>query len=354
MSAARPSGSEERSASICATRLVSVSPAISKVRTTGSASSRPSASAMARRTSEASQPVFAEISRLTASGSNSWQTSMPPPRRRSHHHGALTPVKLSCTRAVALSARSWLRYSVIGTLYQPRAYLRRSATIQFDEGRNYPMLLVKDSMTREIVTLAPDETVGTALALCRERRIRHLPVLTEGRLVGIVSDRDLRSATPAFGDQARAAALQEILVEDVMVSDMVSALPDDPIEQAANTMREHKIGCLPVVESGELVGIITSSDVMSALVYLVGANEPGSRMEIAVPDRPGSLAGAAGVFGMCGINIVSAAMGPIREPHEEGVVRDRVVVFRVDTIDTTEVVGYLEEAGYSVLWPPKP
>src|ERR687893_182475 len=211
MSAARPSGSEERSASICATRLVSVSPAISKVRTTGSASSRPSASAMARRTSEASQPVFAEISRLTASGSNSWQTSMPPPRRRSHHHGALTPVKLSCTRAVALSARSWLRYSVIGTLYQPRAYLLRSATVQFDEGRSYPMLLVKDSMTREIVTLAPDETVGTALALCRERRIRHLPVLTEGRLVGIVSDRDLRSATPAFGDQAQAAALQEIL-----------------------------------------------------------------------------------------------------------------------------------------------
>ena len=216
------------------------------------------------------------------------------------------------------------------------------------------MLLVRDSMTREIVTLAPDETVGTALALCRERRIRHLPVLSEGRLVGIVSDRDLRSATPAFGDQERAAALQEILVEDVMATDVVSVLPDDPIEQAANTMRERRIGCLPVVEGGELVGIITSSDVMSALVYLVGANEPGSRMEIAVPDRPGSLAGAAGVFGMCGINIVSAAMGPIREPREEGAVRERVVVFRVDTIDTTEVVGYLEEAGYSVLWPPRP
>jgi acetoin utilization protein AcuB len=100
------------------------------------------------------------------------------------------------------------------------------------------MLLVRDSMTREVMTLAPDETIGTALALCRERRIRHLPVLTEGRLVGIVSDRDLRSATPAFGDQERAAALQEILVEDVMASDVISILPDDPIEQAANTMRE--------------------------------------------------------------------------------------------------------------------
>ena len=215
------------------------------------------------------------------------------------------------------------------------------------------MLLVKDSMTREIVTISPDDTAGAALAACRERRIRHLPVLTEGRLVGIVSDRDLRSAIPAMGDSARAAALQEMLVKDVMVGDVVTALPDDPIEHAANVMREMRIGCLPVVEGGELVGILTSSDVMTALVYLVGANEPGSRMEIALPDRPGSLAGAAGVFGMCGINIVSVAMGATREPTEEGAPRERLVVFRVDTIDTAEVVGYLEEAGYSVLWPPK-
>jgi acetoin utilization protein AcuB len=216
------------------------------------------------------------------------------------------------------------------------------------------MLLVKDSMARELVTLSPDETAATALALCRERRIRHLPVLREGRLVGIVSDRDLRSSTPAFGDPDRAAASQRILVEDVMAGEVVAADLEDPIEQAANTMRERKIGCLPVLEGEELVGIVTATDVMEALVYLVGAHEPGSRMEVALPDRPGSLAGAAGVFGMCGINIVSAAMGATREPEEAGAPRERIVVFRVDTIDTTEVVGYLEEAGYSVLWPPRP
>ena len=216
------------------------------------------------------------------------------------------------------------------------------------------MLLVKDSMAHDLATLSPDETAATALAVCRERRIRHLPVLREGRLVGIVSDRDLRSSTPALGDLDRAAALQKLQVEDVMARDVVTADPEDPIEQAANTMRERRIGCLPVVEGGELVGIITASDVMDALVYLVGANEPGSRMEIALPDRPGSLAGAAGVFGMCGINIVSAAMGPTREPADAGEPRERIVVFRVDTIDTAEAVGYLEEAGYSVLWPPRP
>ena len=215
------------------------------------------------------------------------------------------------------------------------------------------MLLVKDSMTREVVTLSPQDTAKAALALCRERRIRHLPVLEVGKLVGIASDRDLRSSTPALGDPVRAAALAEILVRDVMAREVVTAVSDDPIEQAANTMRERRIGCLPVVEGGELVGIITASDVMDALVYLVGAHEPGSRMEISLPDRPGSLAGAAGVFGMCGINIVSAAMGNTREPTEEGATRERVVVFRVDTIDTAEVVGYLQDAGYTVLWPPQ-
>ena len=215
------------------------------------------------------------------------------------------------------------------------------------------MLQVKDSMTREVVAISPEDTAKAALALCREKRIRHLPVLEGGRLVGIASDRDFRDAAPPLGDPDRAAALAEIRVGEVMARDVVTAASDDPIEQAANTMRERRIGCLPVVESGELVGIVTASDVMDALVYLVGAHEPGSRMEISLPDRPGSLAGAAGVFGMCGINIVSAAMGNTREPAEEGAARERIVVFRVDTIDTAEVVGYLEEAGYTVLWPPR-
>lgn len=215
------------------------------------------------------------------------------------------------------------------------------------------MLQVKDSMTREVVALSPEDTAMAALALCREKRIRHLPVLEEGRLVGIASDRDFRDAAPPLGDPGRAAALAEIRVGEVMARDVVTTVSDDPIEQAANTMRKRRIGCLPVVESGELVGIVTASDVMDALVYLVGAHEPGSRIEISLPDRPGSLAGAAGVFGMCGINIVSVAMGTTREPTEEGAARERIVVFRVDTIDTAEVVGYLEEAGYTVLWPPR-
>jgi acetoin utilization protein AcuB len=212
------------------------------------------------------------------------------------------------------------------------------------------MLQVKDSMAREVTTLSPGDTAADALALCRERRIRHLPVLEDGRLVGIVSDRDLRSATPAFGDPARSAALSEVRVGDVMAREVVTADPDDPIDEAANTMRERRINCLPVLEGGELVGIVTSSDVMESLVYLLGAHEPGSRMEVVVPDRPGTLAGVAGLIGELGINIISVVTGPRTEEDPPS----RVAIFRVDTINPSRAADILEKAGYVVLWPPRP
>ena len=209
--------------------------------------------------------------------------------------------------------------------------------------------MVRDSMTRDVVTLSPQTTAAEALALCREKGIRHLPVMEEGRLVGMVSDRDLRLATPALGDEARAEALGRMQVRDVMSTNVRTARPDDPIEVAANLMRDCKIGCLPVVEDGEMVGIITSSDVMEALVYLVGAHEPGSRMVVAIPDRPGALAGAAGVFGICNVNIVSVVAGPV----SESLPGERLAVFRIDTINPGETVERLAEAGYTVLWPPQ-
>ena len=227
------------------------------------------------------------------------------------------------------------------------------------------MLLVEDSMTREVVTLSPEATAKEALALCRERRIRHLPVVEDGKLVGIVSDRDLRSATPAFGDPARAAALEEVRVSSVMARDVLTARPEDPIEAAANRMREARVGCLPVVEGEDLVGIVTASDVMGALVQLLGAHGPGSRLEVAMPDRPGALAEVGGILGELGINIVSVAFGPRLEAGDgpadaavrgldDGFPARRVAVFRVGTIRPGGAVEALERAGYAVISPPGP
>lgn len=160
------------------------------------------------------------------------------------------------------------------------------------------MLLARDWMTRKLVTLSPEASVAEALILCRERRIRHIPILEEGRLVGIVSDRDLRDASPALDDAQRASALQEIRVGDVMTREVSTADPQDSIENLAQEMYELKIGSLPVVAEGpmvdeglvavaeeELLGIVTSSDVMRALVTLAGLPEPGCRIEVRAPNR---------------------------------------------------------------------
>ncbi|MDQ3303858.1 MAG: CBS and ACT domain-containing protein, partial [Actinomycetota bacterium] len=210
------------------------------------------------------------------------------------------------------------------------------------------MLLVRDWMAREVVTVETRTTAAEALALCRKHGIRHLPVLEGGRLIGVISDRDLRSATPALGDPSRAEVLERIRVGDEMLRDVVTARPEDPVEDAAAAMYEGNIGCLPVVDGDDLVGIVTSSNLMRALAQLVGVHEPGSRLEVALPDRPGSLAEIAGITRDAGVNIVSVLV--TLGPHGTG---QRVAVLRLATIDTRKIVADLGEAGYPVLWPPK-
>src|SRR3954470_4861156 len=98
--------------------------------------------------------------------------------------------------------------------------------------REVEMLLVRDSMTREVVTVGPETTAAEALTLCRENRIRHLPVLEGGQLVGVISDRDLRLATPALSDADRATVLQRLRVGDEMARNVTMARPGEPIEHA--------------------------------------------------------------------------------------------------------------------------
>ncbi|RMH15687.1 MAG: CBS domain-containing protein [Acidobacteria bacterium] len=126
-------------------------------------------------------------------------------------------------------------------------------------------LLVRDLMTRDVVAVGPAESLATLRDVMLAQRVRHMPVVDPaGRLIGLVSQRDLlrnqlveQAATP---DAVERAVLERLAVSDLMGTSLVWAEPDDDIRDAAQRMLDHQYGCLPVVEEGRLVGILTESD----------------------------------------------------------------------------------------------
>jgi len=197
-------------------------------------------------------------------------------------------------------------------------------------------------MTRDVVTVGPEESAARAWGLCRERNIRHLPVVEGGRLIGIVSDRDLRDLSPPRDTPDQENTLGWVRIRDVMSVEVVTAHPLDTIEHAARVIYEHKFNCLPVVADGELVGIITSSDLVRTLVELIGAHGAGSWIEVEVPNEPGTLAGVTDIIRDRHVNIAGVFLGPA------GRASYRTIVLRLETTDPSSVAESLVAAGYLV------
>ncbi len=156
-------------------------------------------------------------------------------------------------------------------------------------------MLVGDRMSHPVVTIPPDMPVVDALNLMRVEHIRRTPVVDEkGKLVGIVSDKDLLNASPSAATTLSVweinYLLSKITVKDVMTKDVVTITEDTPIEEAARIMADNKIGGLPVVRDGKVVGIITETDLFKILLEMMGARAPGVRVSILVPNVRGELA----------------------------------------------------------------
>jgi len=202
------------------------------------------------------------------------------------------------------------------------------------------MLRVRDSMTRQVVTLGPEASASEAWAVCQEYNIRHVPVVEKGRLVGLVSDRDLRDVRG--GGVRESETPRWVRLGDMMTRDVVTIHPLDTIEHAAREIYDRKIGCLPVVAHGELVGIITSADMMRTLIELVGAHGRGTWVEVEVRNEPGTLADVTDVIRDRKVNIAGIFLGPAdRETN-------RVIVLRLETANPSGTVRALEDAGYRV------
>ena len=173
-------------------------------------------------------------------------------------------------------------------------------------------MFVKERMTRQVITATPDLPVPEALNTMHRAGIRRMPVVDKsGRLVGIVSDRDLLRASPSPATSLSVYEipylLSKITVKNVMTGKVITVTGDTPLEDAARIMADNKIGGLPVVEDGALVGIITETDLFRLFVELLAARDPGVRVTMLVPNVPGELAKVTRAVADSGGNIVAMA-----------------------------------------------
>lgn len=213
-------------------------------------------------------------------------------------------------------------------------------------------MLVREIMTRQVVAIAPDTPIRDVQLLMEQRNIRHFPILGQAgndgqadRLVGIVSDRDVR-LVGADHPKAPAGVKSSDPVSALMVFPVLTADPEDPIEETAKVLREHKIGAMPVMDDGHLVGIVTAIDMLDALVRMSGVTEASSRLEVEVVNRPGALAGLLDRVASRHIN-VSSVMTSRSDADTVS------FVLRVGTAAGHELAAHLRGLGYTVYWPPE-
>jgi len=197
-----------------------------------------------------------------------------------------------------------------------------------------------------LVTVSPQDNLEIAFQLMVTNKIRHLPVVEEDRLVGIISDRDLKSALIHAHNGLPVHDFfmipPKVPVSQVMTRDPIHITPDTDIEEAARMMYKQKIGSLPVVEDGSVVGIITESDILAIFIEIMGVIESSSRVDVAMDEDPESLSRATDVIRRGQGRIISIAMSAPNDEHS------RTYYFRLASCDTSPIVEALREAGFEV------
>lgn len=201
-------------------------------------------------------------------------------------------------------------------------------------------------MKKDLITITKDDRMTTAKKILREKNIRHLPVVDGKKLIGLVSNMDIRKAeaSPATSLEIRELhyLLDKLTVGEIMTRNVITISPDISVEEATTLLHDNKIGCLPVVEDGNLVGILTENDVMEILIEVMGMKEKGSRLEVLVEDKPGALADMTRIIKEHNVNIISVVTDTADE------ISKRLVVFKLKTFYFEPIKKALDAAGYPV------
>jgi acetoin utilization protein AcuB len=188
-------------------------------------------------------------------------------------------------------------------------------------------MFVSDWMTRKVFIIAPDSSVSDAVKLMKEKKIKHIPVVKDERLKGIISDRDIREFSPSKATSLDVYELHYLLattkVKEMMKTKVFTITANSPVEEAAMFMFDNNIGSLPVVEDSKVVGIISDRDIFRVLVDITGVRHGGHRVAITVEDRPGSVKEVADIIRKHGFSLQSILTSYEKAPkgHRNVVIR---------------------------------
>jgi acetoin utilization protein AcuB len=208
-------------------------------------------------------------------------------------------------------------------------------------------MLVKERMTTKLVTVAKDTDIEFAYRIMRKNKIRHLPVVEDGRLVGIVADRDIRQAFLPWKSSEKEKEFyyfsKEVKVSDVMTKDVITISPETDIEDAARLIHDHKFGALPVVKDKKLVGIITHMDILKIFIEIMGIIGSSSRIDIILGEKPGAFGEVSQIIRDNDGEIISIGMSPDKDKKK------RAFYFRIETHNLDRTVDEIKEKGYHII-----
>jgi acetoin utilization protein AcuB len=212
-------------------------------------------------------------------------------------------------------------------------------------------VIVEEIMIRNVAALSPEDTVQTALALMKEKTIRHIPLINDqDELVGLVTERDIKAASSkGLMESNTESTPLHLPLNQLMKTNILTGHPLDFVEEVAVLFYENKIGCLPIMENHKLVGIVTGTDLLHTMVKITGADQPGSQIELKVPNRFGILHEITGIFQKHRVNVHSLLVYPDKNDNQS-----KILVFRINTMNPLNIIKNLKEEGHAVLWPNMP
>ncbi|HEY2421870.1 MAG TPA: acetoin utilization AcuB family protein [Neobacillus sp.] len=211
-------------------------------------------------------------------------------------------------------------------------------------------MIVEEIMKTDVTTLFSTNTIEDAISLMELKHIRHIPIINnESHLVGLVTVAGIREATPSIFHANEHPEDLKKTIATIMKKDIITGHPLDFVEEVAGLFYEHQISCIPIINDRKLVGIVTETDLLRTMVELTGAHQPGSQIEINVPNITGVLSDIANIISNRKANILSVLVYPDKEDYQ-----NKILVIRVQMMNPTGLIQDLKRAGHNVLWPNLP